>query len=126
MDFTHDAYMLKWFISPRVLVLTALILLVPGSAHAQAQWVHFATNGTLAYYADNMANRIPDFSFAGYQGGGVPLPYVPVKQTVTPIGGDNTASIQNAINTISALTPDSTASAAQCCSKQGPTLSPAR
>jgi hypothetical protein len=71
-----------------------------------AQWVHFGTNGTLVYYSDNLGNRLPDFSWAGYMGGGVPLPVLPVKTTISPIAGDNTANIQNAINTVSALTPD--------------------
>ena len=61
----------------------AVLLLAANGASAQAQWVHFNTNGTLAYYADNLTNRLPDFSFAGYQGGGVCLPNVPVKQTLS-------------------------------------------
>ncbi len=72
----------------------------------QALWVHWGTNGLLQYYADNLGNRLPDFSYAGYEGGGVPLPVVPVKQTISPVSGDNTANIQNAINAVSALTPD--------------------
>ena len=72
----------------------------------QALWVHFGTNGLLQYYADNAGNRLPDFSYAGYLGGGVALPVVPVKETISPVNGDNTANIQNAINTVSALTPD--------------------
>jgi hypothetical protein len=75
-------------------------------APPQAKWVHFGANGLLAYYADNLGNRIPDFSYAGYMGGGVPLPVVPVKQTISPSDGDDTASIQSAINAVSALTPD--------------------
>jgi hypothetical protein len=71
-----------------------------------AQWVHFGANGTLVYYSDNLGNRLPDFSYAGYMGGGVPLPVLPVKITLSPIAGDNTANIQNAINSVSALTPD--------------------
>jgi autotransporter-associated beta strand protein len=88
--------------------LVISILLFGGwfSALPQAQWVHFATNGTLAYYADNMTNRLPDFSFAGYTGGGIALPTIPVKQTIAPVTGDNTANIQNAINAVSALVPD--------------------
>lgn len=72
----------------------------------QAQWVHFGPNGLLQYYADTLGNRLPDFSYAGYEGGGVPLPVVPVKETISPVSGDNTANIQNAINAVSALTPD--------------------
>jgi hypothetical protein len=71
-----------------------------------AQWVHFGTNGLLAYYSDSLGNRLPDFSWAGYMGGGVPLPVLPVKITISPIAGDNTANIQNAINGVSALIPD--------------------
>lgn len=71
-----------------------------------AQWVYPGTNGLLQYYADNLGNRLPDFSFAGFKGGGVPLPVAPVKETISPVAGDNTANIQNAINAVSALTPD--------------------
>jgi hypothetical protein len=70
-----------------------------------AQWVHFGSNGTLVYYSDNLGNRLPDFSYAGYMEGGVPLPVLPVQETISPVAGDNTANIQNAINTISAYTP---------------------
>jgi hypothetical protein len=80
--------------------------LAPVIVKGQAQWVHFGTNGVLQYYTDNLANRIPDFSYAGYQAGGVTFPVVPVKQTITPVGGDNTANIQNALNAVSALAPD--------------------
>jgi autotransporter-associated beta strand protein len=71
------------------------------------QWVHFSPSGTLVYYADNLGNHIPDFSYAGYKGGGVAIPTnVPVRQTLSPIAGDNTAQIQNAINYVSGLSPD--------------------
>lgn len=82
------------------------LLLFARFALGQAQWVHFGTNGLLQYYSDNVGNQLPDFSYAGYMGGGVALPVAPVKQTISPVGGDNTANIQNAINAVSALTPD--------------------
>jgi hypothetical protein len=44
-----------------------------------------------------------DFSYAGYMGGGVSLPTVPVKITLSPAAGDNTEAIQNAINAVSAM-----------------------
>jgi hypothetical protein len=45
-----------------------------------------------------------DFSSAGYMGGGVALPTVPVKRTIAPSGkGDDTALIQAAINEVAAL-----------------------
>lgn len=73
---------------------------------ASAQWVHFGANNLLAYYSDSLGNHLPDFSYAGYMEGGVPLPNVPVKLTISPVVGDNTANIQNAINSVSALSPD--------------------
>lgn len=51
-------------------------------------------------------NKILDFSFAGYQGGGVALPTLPVRATVSPSGGDDTANIQGAIDQVAQLTPD--------------------
>jgi hypothetical protein len=87
--------------------ISLMLLLAAAGAHAaQSSWVHFDNTHTLVYSNDNLGNRIPDFSFAGYDGGGVALPDVPVKQTISPVGGDNTANIQNAINAVSALTPD--------------------
>ena len=69
-------------------------------------------NGRLQYgfYANegetNAVNRLPDFSFCGYKGGGVPIPAVPTAVTVSPGAGDDTQAIQNAINAVSALAPD--------------------
>ena len=52
-------------------------------------------------------NHLPDFSFAGYEEGGMAIPTnVPVAETINPVNGDNTANIQDAINAVSALTPD--------------------
>jgi Cellulose binding domain/F5/8 type C domain len=53
-------------------------------------------------------DAIPDFSHVGYAGGGVALPTVPVKATVTPVTGDAGATIQAAIDTVSGMTPDPT------------------
>jgi len=64
------------------------------------------TDGRLEYVADSLGNKIPDFSNAGYRGGGVPLPFVAVKETLWPVAGDNSASIQAAIDRVSALKPD--------------------
>jgi Ricin-type beta-trefoil lectin domain-like len=73
---------------------------------AQAQWVHFDSSGNLVYFQDDLGNRLIDYSYAGYRGGGVALPVVPVARTVTPISGDDTANIQSAINAVAAMTPD--------------------
>jgi hypothetical protein len=80
-------------------------------AWAQAPLVSLQ-NGQLVYnhYANegqqNAVNRVPDFSHAGYKGGGVMLPVLPVKKTITPVNGDCRALIQAAIDEVAALAPD--------------------
>ncbi len=65
-------------------------------------YVPFAMEGQ-----SNAVNTIPDFSHAGYMGGGVALPSnIPIVATVTPEAGDDTQRIQNAISEAESLTPD--------------------
>ncbi|HLN20851.1 MAG TPA: hypothetical protein VK213_07160 [Bacteroidales bacterium] len=68
--------------------------------------VYPGSDGRLVYAADSLGNRIPDFSNAGYKGGGVPIPTIPVKKIVWPVLGDNSATIQAAIDSVSSLPPD--------------------
>ena len=68
--------------------------------------VYPGTDGRLVYVADSLGNRIPDFSNAGYKGGGVSIPYVAIRETVWPVPGDNSANVQAAIDRVSALQPD--------------------
>ena len=68
--------------------------------------VYPGTDGRLVYVADSLGNKIPDFSNAGYKGGGVALPYLATKVTVWPVKGDNSANIQAAIDQVSAMPPD--------------------
>lgn len=68
--------------------------------------VYPGVNGRLVYVADSLGNKIPDFSNAGYRGGGVPIPTVQAKATVWPVAGDNAARLQQLIDSISALPPD--------------------
>jgi hypothetical protein len=72
------------------------------SAGVQSPWVHHDASGKLVYKAlDARGDRIMDFSAAGYRGGGVAIPDVPVQQTVGPSGGaDDTAAIQAAIDAV--------------------------
>ena len=58
---------------------------------------------------DERGNTIPDFSHAGYEGGGKSIPSVSIKETVWPVAGDNTANLQAAIDRVSALPLDKTA-----------------
>ena len=52
----------------------------------------------------NVVHTIPDFSFAGYGGGGVPIPDVPTKSTLSPGAlADDAPRIQSAINAVAAM-----------------------
>lgn len=68
--------------------------------------VHATKTGALEYLADARGNRVPDFSHAGYAGGGVPLPLLPTRVTVSPVEGDDGARIQAAIDYVSSLELD--------------------
>ena len=71
-----------------------------------ASRVYSGTNGRLAYEPDEQGNIIHDASHAGYGGGGVAIPTVPVRETVWPVAGDNTAHLQAAIDRMSARARD--------------------
>jgi hypothetical protein len=60
-----------------------------------------AVSSALAGQEDPLLG-LPDFSFAGYQGGGIPVPDVPVRAELSPEAGDNTARIQDALNALAA------------------------
>jgi hypothetical protein len=97
-------------ISIHLLALFTLVLHI-FSARAQdisssTSLVYPGTDGKLVYVPDSLGNRIPDFSNAGYKGGGVSLPYVQPKVIVWPVKGDNSDHLQNIIDSISALPPD--------------------
>ena len=64
-------------------------------------------DGKLQYARDEQGNTIPDFSNCGYGGGGVAIPDVAVKETLSPVAnpGDDTRRIQAAIDEVSKLPP---------------------
>ncbi len=68
--------------------------------------IHLDDTGKLVYVPDEKGNVIPDFSNAGYGGGGVPIPDVPVKVVVGPGAGDDGERIQAAIDRVSRMEPD--------------------
>lgn len=75
-----------------------------GAASAKSEWVYPGKNGKLVYKTTPAGDKILDFSHAGYMGGGVKLPVVPVKKTVKPTGGnDDTELIQMAVDEISTM-----------------------
>lgn len=65
------------------------------------------SNGKLIYTPDSKGNIAPDFSGVGYMNSESPIPTVAVVKTVIAVLGDNLANIQNAINEVSILAPDS-------------------
>ncbi|MFT3870721.1 MAG: DUF6298 domain-containing protein [Nibricoccus sp.] len=69
---------------------------------------HDKDSGKLKYSADDEGSLVPDFSHAGYAGGGVALPIVPVKFILAPEVGDNTARIQAALDRLAGLPIDET------------------
>ena len=95
-----------------VLLLTVTCLLTLAfPLHAapknQSRIISFKA-GKLVYDQDERGNRVPDFSTAGYAGGDRAIPEAPIKITVdsNPFG-DNTATIQRAIDYVATLPPDS-------------------
>lgn len=86
--------------------ISGLVALSTLSSFAQS-WesaiVHYGNDGRLVYTKDASGNRIPDFSHAGYMGGGVTLPVVPTVKIIAPVSGDNTVRIQSAIDSVGAL-----------------------
>ena len=68
--------------------------------------VYPGIDGKLVCAPDSLGNIIPDFSNAGYGGGGVRLPIVPNKVTLWGVEGDATPVIQAAIDSVSAMPAD--------------------
>ena len=90
----------------RYLLLVVYAILSSGIIYSQAWETNRAklqADGSLTYEEDADRNRIPDFSHAGYKGGGVDIPDLPVMQTIAPVAGDNTSHIQDAIDAVSSL-----------------------
>lgn len=84
--------------------MAALGVLVPA---AESTWVQRAADGSLTYKVDGRGEGLPDFSRAGYGGGGVALPQVPTVVTLAPQPtGDDGARIQAALDAVGARTPD--------------------
>ena len=101
-------YLLQTSIRLMVLAGLSLALAVqPAQAQTwESELVYEGSDGYLQYVEEEHGHRIPDFSYAGYRGGGVKLPDVPTVLTVQPVGGDNTAHLQEAIDEVAAREPD--------------------
>lgn len=94
----------------KILQLASVPFLLPGvrvqALEPSASRVYPGVDGKLVYVPDDQGNTIPDASHAGYGGGGVGIPAVPVRETVWPVTGDNTGHIQAAIDRLSSRPPD--------------------
>lgn len=96
-----------------------IVLLVYGGSRLQAEALPVSElayptqEGRLGYglYANcgdtRRLNTLPDWSRCGYLSGGVTLPDVPVKTTVTPAPGRDQENIQAAIDHVASLPPAS-------------------
>ncbi|MEO6520657.1 MAG: hypothetical protein ABIN91_03205 [Mucilaginibacter sp.] len=85
--------------------LSLLLVHVVVSVNAQnkSEWIYAGKSGKLNYKTMDRGDKIMDFSYAGYMGGGVSIPTVPVKVILNPLDGDNTEAIQNAILQVSKM-----------------------
>ena len=64
---------------PRLARLSAFTFaLLTATLPAQSHWAYPGPHGKLVYTYTTKGDRIPDFSYAGYGGGGVALPTVRV------------------------------------------------
>ena len=83
-------------------IIIYLMILIYSNISAQ-EWqskIIYYENGKLIYVSDSLGNRIPDFSFAGYKNGNEPVPDVQIVKSISPVEGDNTLNIINAIRDI--------------------------
>jgi hypothetical protein len=94
-----------WGFVCSLLAALPIFLVIPALGQTST-WVFFGDDHHLHYNQDTSGNRIMDFSFAGYQGGGVALPNVSAQVTLNPSGADDTAAIQSAIDTVSGIPLD--------------------
>lgn len=89
-------------------LFTALLLAAGAQAQSpmpKSEWVQLDARNKLTYKTLEGGDRIMDFSYAGYGGGGVSIPSPAVKITLSPVAGDNTDAIQRAIDEISGMKP---------------------
>jgi hypothetical protein len=86
----------------RTLKIVAMVLLLASASRAAPPQpppaVSAGKDGKLAYVTDENGDRVPDFSYAGYGGGGVKISDAVVAVVVPRLDGDNTARIQSAID----------------------------
>lgn len=88
-----------------LLAIAALCFSHKATAQAKSEWVYPNAHQKLTYKTLEKGDRILDFSYAGYMGGGVAIPSPAVKITLSPVEGDNSAAIQRAVDEIAKMAP---------------------
>ncbi len=100
------------------LIMTLFFAVIGCVQVERAQHLAAAKPATIAYIGDEgrleyhkwseQGDTLPDYSYAGYKGGGVKLPQVPTVLSLSPNpeAEDDTARIQAAIDKIGSRTPD--------------------
>jgi hypothetical protein len=89
--------------APFALAVVLLNLTARAQVPPPSVSVKLGADGRLAYSSDAAGNRVIDFSHAGYGGGGVALPDVPVRIVAGPGAGGDRQRIQAAIDIVSAM-----------------------
>ena len=101
---THLAPSSLWLVALLSATLCVAEPGVPETHRATTEWAHTRPDGILAYKTTSAGDRIVDFSYAGYMGGGVAIPDVRVKRTAQPGGSpDDSAMIQAAIDDVAKM-----------------------
>ncbi len=111
--------LIKKFVYISIVILAFMLFTYSGTAsttaihsnNASGSWhsqiIYFAEDGSLVYESDEEGNRIPDYSHAGYRGGGVAIPELPDKIVLDPSSsGDDTQQIQQALDDVGAMDRD--------------------
>jgi hypothetical protein len=88
-----------------LIVLAFAISSAAAALAAESKWIRTGVTGRLINVPDAEGDRILDFSDVGYKGRGVELlpDNIPNVVTVSPVAGDDTTSIQTAINAVAAM-----------------------
>src|SRR2546430_9019340 len=78
-------------------VTAVLESMEPRRLFANSIYAFPGADGHMLYQPQPLGDHIQDYSTAGYMGGTVPIPDVPIKATVSPVAGDDASTIQAAI-----------------------------
>ena len=89
----------------RKILNIVFILFISVYSFSQSEWISLDSDNKLIYKTTEKGDKILDYSYAGYKGGGVELPDVLVRKSVNLISGvsDYSDIIQSAIDEVSSM-----------------------